>query len=79
LVMVVCPEDYPAMSAWADRLRAAANIVEIKASEFCPKGKAFVMPHPDDYVPEIPYRTSGHHFLPPAPPKKVKLTDLTGY
>lgn len=79
LVMVVTPQAYPAVSEWADRLREACNIVEIKASEFCPDGQMLVMVHPDDHLAKISYPTREHPYSYPPPPPKVKLRDVTGY
>lgn len=79
LVMIVTPQAYPTIAEWADRLREACNIVEVRASEFCPPGQMLVIVHPDDYLAKISYPIRGHHYAPQPPPPKVKITDLTGY
>lgn len=71
LVMVVPPADYPRMSGWADRLRDACNIVEIKPSAFCPDGQAIVMVHPDE-IPKISYPMQVHR---PRLPSVLNLSD----
>lgn len=76
LVMVVTPSAYPQASEWADRLREACNIVEIKASELCPPGQMLVMVHPDDFLAKISFPIRGQ-VTPEEPASKMRIWDAT--